>query len=68
MVLRYLTAGFLQIILLLNITNVGYSQDSRNRSPWYQSLNGTWSFKLYESPLDAPKDFYQTSSDDNQLG
>lgn len=33
-----------------------------SRSPWYQSLDGTWSFKWYESPSDAPSDFYKSAS------
>lgn len=102
MKLRYLTAGFLQIVLLVIITTVGNSQDSReelesyimnpsfveenqvpahvpfvvfdneedalsgdwSRSQLYQSLDGTWSFKWYESPADAPSEFYQSSSNE----
>lgn len=33
-------------------------------SQWYQSLDGTWSFKWFESPADAPSDFYKSSSNE----
>lgn len=31
------------------------------KSPWYQSLNGTWRFNHVDSPAARPVDFYQTS-------
>ncbi len=37
----------------------------RSNSPWYQSLNGNWSFAFYESPLNIPDNFYQKEFDAN---
>ena len=33
-------------------------------SPWQLSLNGTWRFKLFDSPFDAPADFSAPAFDD----
>ncbi|OUJ76274.1 glycoside hydrolase family 2 TIM barrel-domain containing protein [Hymenobacter crusticola] len=34
------------------------------RSPYYQSLNGTWKFHYVDRPADRPTDFFQPSFDD----
>ena len=31
----------------------------RRQSPWFQLLNGTWQFQLYNSPLEVPERFYE---------
>lgn len=35
-------------------------------SPWYQSLNGQWSFKWSANPSERPTDFFQTDFDVSQ--
>ncbi|MBS1854255.1 MAG: DUF4981 domain-containing protein [Acidobacteria bacterium] len=40
----------------------------RARSPWFQSLNGTWKFRGSERPADRPVDFYRTDYDDSGWG
>ena len=35
----------------------------REKSPWYQSLNGTWKFNWVIKPADAPDDFYKEDYD-----
>lgn len=35
---------------------------NRNQSNLFQSLNGKWQFKLYENPLEVPKDFYESKN------
>ena len=34
------------------------------RSPWYQSLNGTWKFNYVDRPADRPMDFFRPGFDD----
>jgi beta-galactosidase len=34
------------------------------RSPWHQSLNGTWKFNYVDKPADRPLDFFQTCFND----
>ena len=38
--------------------------DDYARSPWYQSLNGTWKFNYVARPADRPLDFFQPSFSD----
>ncbi|MFD1871077.1 glycoside hydrolase family 2 TIM barrel-domain containing protein [Hymenobacter bucti] len=38
--------------------------DDYARSPWYQSLNGTWKFNYVARPADRPLDFFQPSFND----
>ncbi|WP_276482975.1 glycoside hydrolase family 2 TIM barrel-domain containing protein [Paraflavitalea pollutisoli] len=40
--------------------------DDYTRSPWYQSLNGTWKFKYVDQHADRPKDFYLPGFDDSR--
>jgi beta-galactosidase len=40
----------------------------RARSPWFQSLNGTWKFRGSQRPADRPVDFYRTDYDDSGWG
>ncbi|MGA9638750.1 glycoside hydrolase family 2 TIM barrel-domain containing protein, partial [Flavobacterium sp.] len=35
----------------------------REKSPWYQSLNGNWKFNWVIKPADAPDDFYKEDYD-----
>ena len=35
------------------------------KSPYYQSLNGTWKFHSVPKPAERPRDFYQTDFDDD---
>jgi hypothetical protein len=38
--------------------------DDYARSPWYQSLNGTWKFNYVARPAERPMDFFQPSFSD----
>ena len=38
--------------------------DDYARSPWYQSLNGTWKFNYVARPADRPLDFFQPGFND----
>jgi beta-galactosidase len=38
--------------------------DDYARSPWYQSLNGTWKFNYVARPADRPLDFFQPGFSD----
>ena len=38
--------------------------DNYARSPWYQSLNGTWKFNYVARPAERPMDFFQPSFSD----
>jgi beta-galactosidase len=38
--------------------------DDYARSPWHQSLNGTWKFNYVARPADRPMDFFQPSFND----
>jgi beta-galactosidase len=40
-------------------------ENNRDKSPYYQSLNGYWNFKWVEKPADRPLDFYRPSYDDS---
>jgi acetyl esterase/lipase len=40
----------------------------RAKSPWFQSLNGTWKFRGSERPSDRPVDFYRADYDDSGWG
>src|SRR6476620_11399837 len=40
----------------------------RAKSPWQQSLNGTWKFRGSQRPSDRPVDFYRTDFDDAGWG
>ena len=33
-----------------------------SKSPWYKSLNGSWKFRLVESPESAPSNFFQAGA------
>ncbi len=37
----------------------------RTKSPWFQSLNGTWKFQGSTRPSDRPLDFYRTDYSDS---
>ncbi len=37
--------------------------DEYSKSPWYQSLNGTWKFNWVDQPEKRPVDFYKNSFD-----
>lgn len=39
--------------------------DDYSKSPWYQSLNGSWKFKYVAQLAQRPLDFYQTNLNDN---
>lgn len=41
-------------------------QDQKDRSPFYQSLNGTWKFHWVTKPADRPVDFYKPDYDVSQ--
>lgn len=38
----------------------------RNRSPWFQSLNGNWRFHWVSKPADRPTDFFRADFDDRE--
>jgi beta-galactosidase len=40
------------------------STDDRERSPWFQSLNGAWKFTLCPQPEASPEDFFSRGFDD----
>jgi beta-galactosidase len=40
--------------------------DDYSRSPWYQSLNGTWKFVYVAKWADRRQDFYRTDLDDSK--
>ena len=39
--------------------------NQKEKSPWYQSLNGFWKFHWVRSPQDRPTNFYQPDYDDS---
>ncbi|HEY0669025.1 MAG TPA: glycoside hydrolase family 2 TIM barrel-domain containing protein [Sphingobacteriaceae bacterium] len=39
-------------------------QDVASKSPWYQSLNGTWKFNYVDKPADRPKNFFSETFKD----
>lgn len=42
------------------------TEDDYNKSPYYQSLNGTWKFVYVDKYANRIKDFYQTGIDDSK--
>jgi beta-galactosidase/beta-glucuronidase len=36
----------------------------RSKSPWFQLLNGQWSFAFFSSPGDVPRDFFRPDYED----
>jgi len=38
-------------------------ENNKNKSPYYQSLNGIWKFNWVRKPADRPKDFYKDDFD-----
>ncbi len=50
-------------MLFNNIQDV--KNDDYNRSPYYQSLNGTWKFVYADKYADRIQDFYRTDLDDH---
>ncbi|MCC9169162.1 glycoside hydrolase family 2 TIM barrel-domain containing protein [Pontibacter harenae] len=43
-------------------------KDDYSKSPYYQSLNGSWKFSLVKKPADRPQDFYKAGFDDSKWG
>ncbi|MGK7395924.1 MAG: glycoside hydrolase family 2 TIM barrel-domain containing protein [Candidatus Cyclobacteriaceae bacterium M3_2C_046] len=42
------------------------SENLKERSPWYQSLNGTWKFHWVKKPADRPMDFFKANFNDQE--
>lgn len=40
----------------------------KEKSPWFQSLNGLWKFNWVKAPADRPVDFYEKDFDDSEWG
>ncbi|MFT3823576.1 MAG: glycoside hydrolase family 2 TIM barrel-domain containing protein [Chitinophagaceae bacterium] len=51
-------------MLFNNVQDV--KNDEYSRSPFYQSLNGTWKFVYVDKYADRLQDFYRTDLDDNR--
>ena len=41
-------------------------EGNRARSPWFQSLNGSWKFHCSDRPADRPVNFYRAAFDDTK--